>query len=56
MTNKPSKLPKKSDWQKKDPEAAKLAADPDFIAAVKNLTEVKLMSKLKGIKDETETN
>lgn len=45
-----------SDWQKKDPEAAKLAADPDFIAAVKNLTEVKLMSKLKGIKDETETN
>ncbi|WP_297951115.1 DNA repair exonuclease [uncultured Lactobacillus sp.] len=45
-----------SDWQKKDPEAAKLAADPAFIAAVKNLTEVKLMSKLKGIKDETETN
>lgn len=45
-----------SDWQKKDPVAAKLADDPDFLTAVKNLTEVKLMSKLKGIKDETETN
>ncbi|URW71577.1 DNA repair exonuclease [Lactobacillus kefiranofaciens subsp. kefirgranum] len=44
------------DWQKKDPLTEKLAADPDFIEAVKQLTEVKLMSKLKGITDETETN
>ena len=45
-----------NDWKKKDPEAAVLAEDPKFIEEVKRLTEVKLMSKLKGIKDETETN
>ena len=45
-----------NDWKKKDPEAAVLAEDPKFIEEVKQLTEVKLMSKLKGIKDETETN
>ena len=45
-----------NDWKKKDPEAAALAEDPKFVEAVKQLTEVKLMSKLKGIKDETETN
>lgn len=44
------------DWQKKDPLTEKLATDPDFIETVKQLTEVKLMSKLKGITDETETN
>ena len=45
-----------NDWKKKDPKAAALAEDPKFIEEVKQLTEVKLMSKLKGIKDETETN
>lgn len=45
-----------NDWKKKDPEATVLAEDPKFIEEVKQLTEVKLMSKLKGIKDETETN
>ena len=45
-----------NDWKKKDPEAAVLAEGPKFIEEVKQLTEVKLMSKLKGIKDETETN
>lgn len=45
-----------SDWKKKDPLSAQLAADPAFIDAVKQLTEVKLMVKLKGITDETETN
>lgn len=45
-----------NDWKKKDPEAAALAEDPKFIEAVKQLTEVKLMSRLKGIKNETETN
>ena len=45
-----------SDWKKKDPIAAQLTEDPAFIKAVKQLTEVKLMGKLKGIKDETETN
>lgn len=45
-----------NDWKKKDPKAAVLAEDPKFIEEVKQLTEVKLMSKLKGIKDETETN
>lgn len=44
------------DWKKKDPEAAALAENADFINAVKQLTEVKLMSRLKGINDETETN
>lgn len=45
-----------SDWKKKDPIAAQLTEDPAFIKAVKQLTEVKLMGKLKGITDETETN
>ncbi|MDN6040331.1 MAG: phosphoesterase, partial [Lactobacillus sp.] len=45
-----------SDWKKKDPLSAQLAEDPAFIDAVKQLTEVKLMGKLKGITDETETN
>lgn len=45
-----------SDWKKKDPIAAQLTEDPAFIKAVKQLTEVKLMGKLKGINDETETN
>lgn len=45
-----------SDWKKKDPVAAQLTEDPAFIEAVKQLTEVKLMGKLKGITDETETN
>ncbi len=45
-----------NDWKKKDPAAAVLAEDPKFIEEVKQLTEVKLMSKLKGIKNETETN
>ena len=44
------------DWKKKDPIAAQLTEDPAFIKAVKQLTEVKLICKLKGIKDETETN
>ena len=44
------------DWKKKDPIAAQLTEDPAFIKAVKQLTEVKLMGKLKGITDETETN
>ncbi|NMB32238.1 MAG: DNA repair exonuclease, partial [Lactobacillus sp.] len=38
-----------SDWKKKDPIAAQLTEDPAFIKAVKQLTEVKLMGKLKGI-------
>lgn len=45
-----------SDWKKKGPIAAQLTEDPAFIKAVKQLTEVKLMGKLKGITDETETN
>ncbi|NRO34716.1 metallophosphoesterase family protein [Lactobacillus helveticus] len=45
-----------SDWKKKDPLSAQLAEDPAFIDAVKQLTEVKLMGKLKGITDKTETN
>lgn len=45
-----------SDWKKKDPIAAQLTEDPAFIKAVKQLTEVKLMGKLKGITDETEAN
>lgn len=45
-----------SDWKKKDMLAENLAEDPDFINEVKQLAEVKLMSKLKGINDETETN
>lgn len=45
-----------SDWKKMDPLSAQLAEDPAFIDAVKQLTEVKLMGKLKGITDETETN
>lgn len=45
-----------SDWKKKDPIADQLTEDPAFIKAVKQLTEVKLMGKLKGITDETETN
>lgn len=45
-----------SDWKKKDPIAAQLTENPAFIKAVKQLTEVKLMGKLKGITDETETN
>lgn len=45
-----------SDWKKRDPIAAQLTEDPAFIKAVKQLTEVKLMGKLKGITDETETN
>ena len=45
-----------SDWKKKDPIAAQLTEDPAFIKAVKQLTEVKLMGRLKGITDETETN
>lgn len=45
-----------SDWKKKDAIAAQLTEDPAFIKAVKQLTEVKLMGKLKGITDETETN
>ena len=45
-----------SDWKKKNPIAAQLTEDPAFIKAVKQLTEVKLMGKLKGITDETETN
>lgn len=45
-----------NDWKKKDPEAAALAENADFINDVKQLTEVKLMSRLKGINDETETN
>ncbi|MBW8009051.1 metallophosphoesterase family protein [Lactobacillus helveticus] len=45
-----------SDWKKKDPLSAQLAENPAFIDAVKQLTEVKLMGKLKGITDETETN
>lgn len=45
-----------SDWKKKDPIAAQLTEDPAFTEAVKQLTEVKLMGKLKGITDETETN
>lgn len=45
-----------SDWKKKDPIAAQLTEDPAFIKAVKQLIEVKLMGKLKGITDETETN
>ena len=45
-----------SDWKKKDLIAAQLTEDPAFIKAVKQLTEVKLMGKLKGITDETETN
>lgn len=45
-----------SDWKKKEPIAAQLTEDPAFIKAVKQLTEVKLMGKLKGITDETETN
>ncbi len=45
-----------SDWKKKNPLSAQLAEDPAFIDAVKQLTEVKLMGKLKGITDETETN
>lgn len=45
-----------NDWKKKDMLAANMAEDPDFINEVKQLAEVKLMSKLKGISNETETD
>ncbi|MDF7638503.1 DNA repair exonuclease [Lactobacillus sp. ESL0791] len=42
------------DWAGKDELAAGLAAAPDFIKAVRELTEVKLSSRLKGVNDETD--
>lgn len=44
------------DWKNKDALTAKLAEDPQFLDLVKQLTEVKMMSKLKGISDETEAD
>lgn len=36
--------------------AANLAEEPNFVNEVKQLAEVKLMSKLKGISNEAETD
>ncbi|QGV04904.1 metallophosphoesterase family protein [Lactobacillus acetotolerans] len=44
------------DWLRKDPLAEKLVSDPRFQNEVKELAEVKLSSRLKGINDETEEN
>lgn len=41
-----------SDWMKKDQLSEKLANDADFVKQVKQLTEVKLANKLKGLSDE----
>ena len=45
-----------NDWKKKDMLAANLAEEPNFVNEVKQLAEVKLMSKLKGISNEAETD
>lgn len=44
------------DWQKKDQLANSLSEESRFLETVKQLTEVKLMSELKGIDNETEAD
>ncbi|RVU70585.1 MULTISPECIES: DNA repair exonuclease [Lactobacillus] len=44
------------DWAKKDELTAQAADQPEFLQAVKELAQVKLAAKLKGIDDETQEN
>ncbi|MCT6821346.1 MAG: phosphoesterase, partial [Lactobacillus apis] len=44
------------DWAKKDELSNQLENAPDFLQEVKELAEVKLNSKLKGISDEVKEN